>query len=148
MSQDTVTLREQVILKDAPGAHDLIVRHQYTPPTADGKPEDDPFARMDMANAKWMFDVLLKEYPGHLWRTVYDGRNKMAYLSIPILMGINKYWAINLVTDYLDDKLLIRCAGDLLQRYGLRPRRFELDPFLDAREKHSALVVPTREFPD
>ena len=72
----------------------------------------------------------------------------MAYLSIPILMGINKYWAINLVTDYLDDKLLIRCAGDLLQRYGLRPRRFELDPFLDAREKHSALVVPTREFPD
>ena len=102
---------------------------------------------MDQANAKWMMEVLQRHYPGNPWRTVHDGHNKMAYVSIPILMGINKYWAINLKTDELSEGLVMRCGGQLLERYGLSRQRFNLPSFLEAREKHSALVVPSRAVP-
>ena len=148
MPHDAVTLREDVLAKQSHGEHDLVVRTQYEAPAGpDGEVADDPFARMDLANAKWMMDVLQAKYAGHPWRCVYDGRNKMAFVSIPILMGINKYWAINLVTDELTDGLLMRSGGELLERYGLPRGRFELAPFLEARDKHSALVVPGREVP-
>ena len=52
---------------------------------------------MDLANAKWMSDVLMREYPGIPWRCVHDGAQKMAFFSIPLLMGINKFWAVNLI---------------------------------------------------
>ena len=44
-------------------------------------------------------------------------------------------------------RLLMRSGGELLERYGLPRGRFELAPFLEARDKHSALVVPGREVP-
>jgi hypothetical protein len=149
MPHDVITLHDDVIEKQTHGGHDIIVRNQYEAPAGpNSELADDPFKRMDLANAKWMMDILLKEYPGHLWRTVYDGAQKMAYVSIPVLMGINKFWAINLVTDPLTEGLLIRCAGELLERYGLPRGRFELTPFLEAREKHSALIVPKRQVPE
>lgn len=113
----------------------------------DGEVLDDPFARMDLANAKWMMDVLSNEYQGIPWRTVYDGAQKMAYFSIPILMGINKFWAVNLVTDEMTAALLKRAGGELLERYNLPRGCFNLNAFLDARDKHSALLVPSRKVP-
>jgi hypothetical protein len=148
MPHDLVTERQDVILKDARGAHDMVALAKYeAPANAEGGIAYDPFKTMDMANAKWMADVLLKAYPGYPWRCVYDGHQKMAYLSIPILMGINKFWAINLTTDQMTDGLLKRAGGELLERYEIPRGRFELTPFLEAREKHSALVVPGRKVP-
>lgn len=148
MPRDLVTERETVIEKDGGGRHDMVAVQRYeAPANADGSAAYDPFKRMDMANADWMGKVLLRAYPGHFWKAVYDGAQKMAYFSIPILMGINKYWAINLVQDELTEALLIRAGGELLERYGLARGRFQLDPFLEARAKHSALVVPGRKVP-
>ena len=113
----------------------------------DGEVLDDPFKGMDLANADWMSRVLRKHYPGVPWRCVYDGAQKMAYFSIPILMGVNKFWSINLKTDQLEEGLLMRAGGELLERYGMSRQRFNLNEFLDAREKHSALVVPSRKVP-
>ncbi len=148
MPHDAETIRQDVVLKDAPGAHDMVMLTKYdAPSTPDGGIADDPFKTMDLANAKWMMEVLQRHYPGHLWSTKYDGRQKMAYLSIPFLMGINKYWAINLVTDQLTEGLLMRAGGELLERYGLPRSRFELTPFLEARQKHSILVDRHRDVP-
>jgi hypothetical protein len=148
MPHDPVTLRQTVVEKSSPGGHESVVLTKYEAPTdADGNAVDDPFARMDLANAKWMLGILQRHYPGHLWRCVHDGAQKMAYVSIPILMGINRYWAINLVNDALSEGLLMRCGGEILERYGIPRSRFSLTPFLEAREKHSALVVPGRLVP-
>lgn len=148
MPHDLKTVGTSVIEKTGFGRHDLIVQAKYeAPSTPEGGVADDPFARMDMANAKWMLEVLQKHYPGHGWRTVYDGAQKMAYFSLPVLMGINKFWAINLTTDALDEGLMMRAGGQLLERYGLSRSRFQLAPFLEAREKHSALVDRRRVIP-
>jgi hypothetical protein len=148
MPHDAVTLREDVISKILPSGHDMVVRTQHEAPAGpNSEVADDPFKRMDLANAKWMFDVLNREYPGIPWRCVHDGVQKMAYFSIPILMGINKFWAINLTTDALTDGLLKRAGGALLERYNVPRGRFDLAAFLEAREKFSALVMPSRAVP-
>lgn len=148
MPHDAVTVRQDVLLKDQTGAHDMVALAKYEAPSGpDGEVLHDPFKAMDMANAKWMSEVLLRAYPGYPWATKYDGFQKMAFFSIPILMGINKYWAINLKHDEMTEGLLTRGGGELLERYGQRRGRFQLAPFLEAREKHSALLVPGRDVP-
>lgn len=150
MPHDARTIREDVVEKSVfGGGHDMVVRTQHMAPAGpDGEVADDPFERMDLANAKWMMEVLRKHYRGIPWRCVYDGAHKMAFVSIPILMGINKFWAINLTTDEMDEGLLMRAGGQLLERYGLNRERFNLNEFLTARQLHSALVVPGREVPE
>jgi hypothetical protein len=137
-----------VVEKTTLGGHDIVVRTQHEAPSGpNGEVLHDPFKAMDLENAKWMMEVLKKHYAGIPWRCVYDGAQKMAYFSIPILMGVNKFWAINLVTDQMTEPLLTRAGGELLERYGQSRTRFNLNSFLDAREKHSALVVPSRKVP-
>lgn len=147
MPHEPVVFHSDVVA--TPGEHKLSVERLYeAPSTADGEIANDPFARMDMANAQWMMNVLLQEYPGYPWRCIYDGAQKMAYLSIPILMGLNKFWAINLFTDEMTDGLLKRAGGQLLERYRLPRNRFDIDRFLEAREQHSALVLSSRKVPE
>jgi len=149
MPHDLRTIRQDILPKEASGGHDMVVLHKHDAPSgANGEVLHDPFAKMDFANADWMMQVLNKHYPGYPWRCVYDGAQKMAYFSIPILMGINKFWAVNLTTDTMDEGLLMRAGGQLLERYRLPRNRFNLGAFLDAREQHSALVVPSREVPE
>lgn len=148
MPHDLRTIRQDIVPKTSAGGHDMVALTKYEAPSGpDNEVLDDPFATMDLANARWMAETLAKHYPGHPWRTCHDGAQKMAYVSIPILMGVNKYWAVNLATDDLSDGLLMRCGGEILERYGIPRKRFELTPFLEAREKFSALVVPSREVP-
>lgn len=147
MPHDPVVVRTDV--KSERGMPELVVETSYeAPANADSTVAEDKYKAMDLANAKWMHETLTGAYPGYGWRTIYDGAQKMAYFSIPILMGINKFWAINLVTDELTKGLLIRGGGTLLERYGLRRGKLHLDQFLEAREKHSALVVPSRSVPE
>lgn len=148
MPHDSVIESQSVLEKSTHGGHDLVNVTSYEAPCGpDGEILHDPFKRMDQANQKWMAEVLQRHYPGHFWSTKYDGAQKMAYVSIPILMGINKFWAVNLTTDQLTDALLMRMGGEILERYGLKRGRLQLDQFLDARARHSALVVPGREVP-
>lgn len=149
MPHDAVIERQDPILKSGAGQHDMTAVTSYEAPCGpDGEVLHDPYKAMDQANQKWMADTLLRHYPGHFWSTKHDGAQRMAYVSIPILMGVNKYWAVNLMLDTLSEALLVRMGGEILERYGLRRGRLELTPFLEAREKHSALVMPSRKVPE
>ena len=149
MPHDAITLREDVVEKTLPGGHDMVVRTQHEAAAGpDNEIIVDKHTRQDLANAKWMMDVLLKAYPQRPWRCKHDGAQGMAYVSIPILMGINNYWAINLKSDPLTEAMLVRCGGALLERYSMSRQRFNTAEFLDAREKHSALVLPSRKVPE
>jgi hypothetical protein len=150
MADDAVTLREQVVPKSVFGTgHDMVVRFQHEAPFGpNGELVEDKHARQDLANAKWMMEVLQRHYAGVPWRTKFDGAQKMAYFNIPILMGINQWWAINLTTDPLDEGLLMRAGGEMLERYGMSRQRFNLTEFLDARAKHSALARPWLKVPE
>lgn len=149
MPHDAVTLRQDILFKDRPGQHDRVVLTQHTAPTtADGGVGEDTRKEFDLWAAGEALKVLERHYPGHCWRVIHDSFQGVALISIPILMGVNKYMAVNLRTHALDDKRVVAAGGEILERYKLRRGRFEQAPFLDAREKHSALVVPSRKVPD
>jgi hypothetical protein len=148
MPHDAVTLREDVLLRRNPGDNDRVVRTQYIPRAeTDTTISEDTWKDFDLWAARQVMDTLEKHYPGHTWRVVHDSFQCVCLISIPILMGINKYMAVNLKTHALDDHRVINAGGEILERYGLARGAFELAPFLDAREKHSALVVPSRAVP-
>lgn len=148
MPHEPVIERQDPILKSGAGQHDMTAVTSYEAPCGpNGEVLHDPYKKMDQANQKWMAEVLLRHYPGHFWSTKHDGAQRMAYVSIPILMGVNKYWAVNLVTDTLSEGLLVRMGGEILERYGLRRGRLELGSFLEARDKHSALLNRHRIVP-
>jgi hypothetical protein len=93
-----------------------------------------------------MMRWLNQHYPGHLWGCIAEQRQGIVKFNIPILMGVNNWWIVNLhTTDIVDG--MRRGAGEILERYGLARGRFQLVPFLEARQKFSALVVPSRKVP-
>jgi hypothetical protein len=131
-----------------PAALEQALLHKHdAPATADGGVGEDVRKDFDIWAAGQALQVLESEYPGHLWRVVHDSKQGMAFISIPILMGVNNFMAVNLKTNLLDDHRVKLAGGEILERYGLLRGRFQLTPFLEAREKHSALVVPSRKVP-
>lgn len=147
MSHNSEIIGQTVLPKEADGGDMVIVEQYEAPLDADGNPTHDPYKAMDAANRKWMFEVLKAEYPGYFWRTDYRSDQGVALFSIPILMGMTNWWAIVLSKDTLDAGILKRGGGELLERYGCRRGKLYLPEFLEAREKYSALVVPTRKVP-
>ena len=147
MPLDPVTEKQEVVLKDSHGGHDLVLFSQYeAPANADGGADHDPFRARDTEIAATMQKWLQKHYPGYPWGCVADFAQGIVKFNIPILMGMQNWWVINLrTTDIVEG--MARGAGEILERYNLRRGRFHLDSFLDAREKHSALVIPSRKVP-
>lgn len=149
MPHDLVTTRQDVVLKDTHGGHDSVVLSKYEAPSGpDGEVAFDPFKEYDDWAARQVMATLRAHYPGHFWHVVHNCAQGVCLISIPILMGINNYIAVNLKTHTMDDKRSVVAGGEILERYGLLRGRLQLAPFLEAREKHSALVVPSREVPD
>lgn len=148
MPHDPKTEGLTVLLKDEHGTHDMIVQKQHEAPYGEnGSVGFDEFKSADANVASNMMKWLLREYPGYPWGCVSDLQNKIVKFNIPILMGMQNWWVINLTTTDIIDGLRIG-AGQILERYRLRRGRFQLAPFLDARAKHSALVVPRRLVPE
>lgn len=147
MPHDAVTVRQDVLLKDTLGGNDrvLLTKHE-APASGDGGAAYDPHQASDRAIAANMMKWLEREYPGHLWGCIADSAQGIVKFNIPILMGLQNWWVINLSTHDIIDGMR-QGAGQILERYGLKRGRFQLDQFLDARAKHSALVVPSRKVP-
>jgi len=101
----------------------------------------------DAAIAATMMKWLNRHYPGHLWGCIADTRQGIVKFNIPILMGMNNWWVVNLRTHDIIDGMR-QGAGQILERYRLRRGRFDLTTFLEARDKHSALVIPSRKVPE
>jgi hypothetical protein len=148
MPHDPIKLKEDVVLKDAPGAHDsIIITKHEAPANADNSVAVDPYKAKDLEVAGTMMAWLKKHYPGHMWGVVADLRQGIVKFNIPILMGVNHWWVVNLSTHDIIDGVR-QGAGQILERYGLRRGRFELNSFLEARAHHSALVMPGRPVPE
>jgi hypothetical protein len=148
MPHDAVTLGHDVFEKDTYGQHDLVVTTKYEAPSGpDCEIIEDEYKEADMILAKKMMEWLRSRYPGYPWCAISDLRQGIVKFNIPILMGVQNYWVINLRTHTIADGI-VEGAGQILERYKLRRGAFQLAPFLDAREKHSALVVPSREVPE
>ena len=101
----------------------------------------------DMWCARRGMALLKTYYPGHFWQVESDVKRHLFKISIPILMGVCNWYVINLRTHELTPENVREAGGNILERYKLKRGRFELGAFLEAREKHSKLVVKRRPVP-
>lgn len=156
MPHDPVAVGQIVVEKDTHGGHDLVLRATHEAPAdADGGVAEDPFKEYDLFVARRAVEVLLTAYPGYPWSAKHDtvlnrktgNHDKLLLISIPILMGVNNYMAINRQTTPLTPGRIVVAGGELLEIYDCRRGRMLLEEFLDARAKHSALVIPSRKVP-
>jgi hypothetical protein len=148
MPHDPVIESQEVVFRTGKDTPDRVVLNRYeAPATPDSGIAEDPYKASDLAACAQAMRTLEKHYPGHCFRVIHDSKQGICLMSIPILMGINNYMAVNLKTHALDDSRVMKAGGEILERYGLKRGGFELTPFLDARAKHSALVVPSRKVP-
>lgn len=148
MPHDAEIISETLVPKTSHGGNDRALVEKYeAPATADGGYAYDPHKEADRKLAADMMKWLEREYPGHLWGCVADLAQGIVKFNIPVLMGFQHWWTINLHTHDIIEAMRAG-AGQILERYGLRRGRFELDPFLEARQKHSALVLPSRKVPE
>src|SRR5438105_314939 len=148
MPHDLTTEHLTVLEKDQHGGHDRVLLQKYEArATADNGIAEDVWKDYDIWAAKQVMAVLERHYPGHLWRVVHDSFQGMCLISIPVLMGVNRFMAVNLKTHVMDDKRAVAAGGEILERYGLLRGRIQTPAFLEARAKHSALVMPNRQVP-
>lgn len=147
MPHDPIIVKQDVIEKTGFGGHDMVVVHQHEAPAADdGGVAYDPYQEKNEEIAQTMMRWLLKHYAGYPWKTVADYAQGVVRFNIPILME-NMWWAINLhTTDIVDG--MRQGAGQILERYRLPRDRFHLGAFLEARAKHSKLIIPSRPVPE
>lgn len=149
MPHDAEIVRQDVLLKSTHGGNDRVVLTKREAPSGpNGEVLADPFQEYDEWAAKQVMNTLEEHYPGYCFRVIHDSKQGVCLISIPVLMGVNKFMAVNLKTHTMDSVRAVTAGGEILERYGLKRGRFELTPFLEAREKHSALVVPTRKVPE
>lgn len=145
MSGDPETTAETVV-EGTNGRHDIVLVERHIAPS---EGEEDPVKDFDAWRARRVMAVLQHAYPGHLWAVDHDLKQGVCKISIPILMGICAWWVFNLRTHgELTKGMVIAAGGEILERYGLSRVRFNLATFLEAREKHSALVNRHRSVPN
>lgn len=149
MPHDPKTVGFTHVPKDTFGAHDLAIQAKYDRPANDngnGLIDTDPFKAKDFEAAKTMSDWLQREYPGHFWACIADLRQGIVRFNIPVLMGMEKWYVINIHTHDIIDGLK-KGAGEILERYRMGRGRFVLDEFLTARAKYGRLALPFRKIP-
>lgn len=149
MPHDPKTVGFTHVPKGTFGAHDIAIQAKYEQPINDnggGLIDTDTFKLKDFEVARNMAAWLQREYPGHFWACISDLRQGIVRFNIPVLMGMDKWYVINLHTHEIIDALK-KGAGEILERYRLNRGRFVLDQFEAARAKHSRLVLPFRKIP-
>lgn len=100
------------------------VRQQYVPPLDGTKDELNAF---DTWIARRVAEILVHDYFGYSWHVVAESRQGIVYFAIPDLMGPTLKYVIRLAQySDLTPQLITRCAGELLERMGLR--RGQMDP--------------------
>jgi hypothetical protein len=148
MPHDAQVLRRDIVPIAEQGDHDSVITTSHIAPAdGDGGVAYDPHKEYDLWAAQEVMTTLRAAYPGHEWRVIHDSHQGMCLISIPILMGLNNFMAVNLKTHAMDSHRAIVAGGEILERYGLMRGKFQLAPFLEARDKHSALVVRSRKVP-
>jgi hypothetical protein len=125
----------------APGRKLVRVEARFVP-SGDGSRAR---AAADLAAAGSVRRILDGAYPGHDWEVVADSGQGYVAFRIPALMGANYAYLIKGAD--LTSEAVLKGGGELLERYRLPRRRFDLDRFLEARAEHSILLDRSRKIP-
>lgn len=148
MPMDPTVVQEDVIEKSGFGGHDIVVSTQHEASSdVDGNAEFDIHKDYDLWLAKRVYTKLIELYPGHLWAVQSDCKQHIIKIGLPILMGVKWWYCINLRQTELSDRVIMIGGGEILEMYRQKRGRIDVGAFLDAREKHSALLVPSRKPP-
>jgi hypothetical protein len=102
-------------------------------------------ARTDVAAARAVRRILDTAYPGHDWEVVADSHQGYVAFRIPVLMGA--HYAYLVKGKDLTAEAVLKGGGELLERYRLPRGKFDLDRFLEARERDSVLLDRSRKVP-
>ena len=102
-------------------------------------------ARADLAAARAVRRILDTAYPGHDWEVVADSGQGYVAFRIPALMGANFAYLVK--GKDLTPEAVLKGGGELLERYRLPRGKFDLDRFLEARDKHSILLDRSKKIP-
>lgn len=112
------------------------------PGLGDDLTADTSMAAAEVATARWVGTKLEQHYPGHAWHvevqiTSHSGRRATDGVIKIRLNGIMpaNYWYLVKLSQTLTDpggQALMRGAGELLERYGLRRGNFDLDQWRSA----------------
>lgn len=130
------------------GGHDrLLIQQCGTVDSATGLLTVEDIDKFDLWCAKQAGAVLEQHYPGWDFKIEQKTQDKMAYISLPVLMGERFCVAVNLTTHSLDSDRVKNVGGEILERYGLPRGPFKLADFLEARAKHSRLIMPWLPIP-
>jgi hypothetical protein len=148
INNDPVVLRVETEESTGRGDHNRVVVSQYVSTRPGGLTfENDPHAEEDQKLARYIRWFLMSRFPcGYEWCVSVDHFQGIVDISIPILMGVNKAFRINLRKTAIDTGVL-RGAGEILERYWLPRDHFDSGLFLQARQRHSALVLRSRPVP-
>lgn len=119
VSDEPITLSETTV--DAPRRSDvkqMTVEQQYVP-RLDGT--EDETARADQRLAMAVAQVLVKHFYGYTWHVMAESRQGVITFAIPELMGPTLKCIIKLGEFPANpEKTIVRIAGELLERMGLR----------------------------
>lgn len=141
--RDPVTLRKHVLPRAMAGG-DMVLLEKYEEP---GMEREDPHQASDMDSARKVWRMLGDIYPGYTWGVVYDATKGYCFIMLPILTGCRDGFFINLRTHQADLPTVRNAGGLLLECYRQSRTGLNLASFLEARAKHSKLVVPSRPIP-
>lgn len=148
MPHDPILLRQDVIPKAKTGGHDMVVLTKHeAPATPDEGIAHDPYKAKDLEVAGTMMKWLNEKYAGYPWATQCDSKQGIVKFNIPILMGTDYWYVINLHTHDIVEGMH-KGAGEILERYRQPRTGFNLGAFLEARGKHSKLIIPGRPVPE
>ena len=100
----------------------------------------------DIAAARSVRRILDVAYPGHDWEVVADSGQGYVAFRIPALMGMNFAYLIK--GKDLTPEAVLKGGGELLERYRLPRGKFDLDRFLEARERDSVLLDRSKKVPE
>jgi hypothetical protein len=140
MSDVPILLRSETLR--APGRSLVRVEARFVPSGAGSAAR----AATDVAAAKAVRRILDQAYPGHDWEVVADSGHGYVAFRIPALMGAN--WAYLIKGSDLTSEAVLKGGGELLERYRLPRGKFDLDRFLETRDKHSILLDRRKKIPE
>lgn len=107
-----------------------VERAAYDMPSETFDPNEAANARLRNA----IFTVLERHYFGYEWRVKASVHHRVAAFSIPELMGETLNVVLRLV-DHGNDEIVVRLAGDLLDRMGLRRGPADLEAVREAKKR-------------
>jgi hypothetical protein len=126
----------------APGRSLVRVEARFVP-SGDGSHER---AAGDLAAARSVRRILDTAYPGHDWEVIADSGHGYVAFRIPALMGMNFAYLVK--GKDLTPEAILKGGGELLERYRLPRGKFDLDRFLETRDKHSILLDRRKKIPE